>query len=45
MGRRLVLRLGWRSLGVLNPLAQTPQLLLLNLVVSGGIGGSGRKAD
>jgi hypothetical protein len=45
MGWRLVLCLGQRSLGVLNPLAQTPKPLLLNLLVSGGIGGSGRKAD
>jgi hypothetical protein len=44
MGWHLVPRLGQRSLGVLNPLPHTPKPLL-NLLVSGGFGGSGRKAD
>jgi len=45
MGWRLVPRLGQRSLGVLNPLPHPPKPLLLNPLVSGGIGGSGRNAD
>jgi len=45
MGWRLVPRLGQRRLGVLNPPTKTPRPLLLNPLVSGGIGGSGRKAD
>ncbi|WP_170200597.1 hypothetical protein [Prauserella endophytica] len=45
MGWRLVPRLGQRSLGVLNPPPQTPRLLLLNPLVSGGIGGRAWKAD
>ncbi|MGQ0773483.1 MAG: hypothetical protein ACT4NY_03545 [Pseudonocardiales bacterium] len=45
MGWRLVPRLGQRRLGVLNPLAHTPRPLLLEPLVSGGIGGAGWKAD
>lgn len=45
MGWRLVPRLGQRRLGVLNPQTKTPRPLLLNLLVSGGFGGSGWKAD
>jgi hypothetical protein len=45
MGWRLVPRLGQRNLGVLNPPTNTPRPLVLTPLVSGGIGGSGWKAD
>jgi hypothetical protein len=45
MGRRLVARLGQRSLGVVNPLTQTPTHFHLKVLVDSGFGGSGRKAD
>lgn len=45
VGRRRVQRVGQRSLGVLNPPTHPPGLVLLKELVSGGIGGSVRKAD
>jgi hypothetical protein len=45
MGWRLGLRLGRRSLGVLNPLAQTPTPQRLKPLVEAGVGVVARKAD
>ncbi|WP_189255639.1 hypothetical protein [Lentzea flava] len=45
MGWRLVPRLDRHSLSVLNPPPHPPRRLLINLLVSDGIGGSGWMAD